>query len=446
MSLAERIAEYVCSTGIEDFSPAVVERAKGLCLSALGSTVLGSTMAVSRTMADYVRQTGSNAQAGVVGMGFRASREWAAALNCISSHCTEYEDVAWPEAQYTCFLLPAMFTLGDALGASGRAVLEAIVIGFEVAARPGMTCSDHGAAARGFLSCANVGTIGAAAGAAKLMGLDRSTTRDAITLAASLGGGLVRQTGSAAHVVEAGFAARDGIMAASLAAQGIGGTPTIFDGKQGYFDALAGQPEIAFDLGRGDDLRVMAVGYKKYPCCYLLQRIIDALRAMIDDHGLDAADVAKVEVEVNEAFPNIVKFEKPVDVEQARFSLPFMVAAVLAGEPMDWRTFSEDALGNPQILDQLHKTVTTIIPNSGFEQLSRSNRIIITLADGETLTTVCSVAHGDASDPLSTEEVAAGFLAKTEALLSRDAAADVTRMVASLDTLPDVRPLMALMA
>src|SRR3546814_11188046 len=72
-----------------------------------------------------------------------------------------------------------------------------------------MICSNHGAAARGFLSCANNGTIGVAAGAAKLMKLDRAKIRDAVTLAASVGGGLVRQTGSAAHVVEAGFAGRD---------------------------------------------------------------------------------------------------------------------------------------------------------------------------------------------------------------------------------------------
>src|SRR3546814_13720239 len=73
-----------------------------------------------------------------------------------------------------------------------------------------MICSNHGAAARGFLSCANNGTIGVAAGAAKLMKLDRAKIRDAVTLAASVGGGLVRQTGSAAPVGEAGVAGRGG--------------------------------------------------------------------------------------------------------------------------------------------------------------------------------------------------------------------------------------------
>src|SRR3546814_579844 len=174
-------------------------------------------MAVPAILADCVRSMNGPGPAGVIGFGFSTSAELAAMMNCNSSHCTELEDVAWPEAQYTCCLFPALFSLGQAIGSSGREVIEAIIIGVEGAARPGMICSNHGAAARGFLSCANNGTIGVAAGAAKLMKLDRAKIRDAVTLAASVGGGLVRQTGSAAHVGEAGFAGRDGIMAATLA-------------------------------------------------------------------------------------------------------------------------------------------------------------------------------------------------------------------------------------
>src|SRR3546814_12869299 len=95
-------------------------------------------------------------------------------MNCNSSHCTELEDVALPEAQYTCCLFPALFSLGQALASRGREVIEALIIGFEVAARPGMICSHNGAAARGFISCPNNGTIGAAAVPAKHRTRDRA--------------------------------------------------------------------------------------------------------------------------------------------------------------------------------------------------------------------------------------------------------------------------------
>src|SRR3546814_8002731 len=133
-------------------------------------------------------------------------------------------------------------------------------------------------------------------------------------------------------------------MAATLAARGLGGNPTICDGKAGNYDALAGQPEIAFDLGTGSDVRVMAVGQKKYPCCYLLQRIIDQVKALVSAHGIAPDAVADITVEVNRAFPTIVKYPAPVDVEEARFSLPHVVAGALVGEPMDVHTFSSAKL------------------------------------------------------------------------------------------------------
>jgi 2-methylcitrate dehydratase len=446
MGNADRIARYVTQTGLRDFAPEVIERAKDLCLSSIGSAVLGAGMAVPRALTDYVRAQGGAPEAGVIGHGFATTAELAAMLNCNASHCTEYEDVAWPEAQYTCCLIPAMFSLGQKLGASGAAVLEAIIIGFEVAARPGMICSNHGAAARGFLSCANNGTIGVASGAAKLMGLAEAQVRDAVTLAASMGGGLVRQTGSAAHVVEAGFTARDGIAAATLAARGLGGNPTILDGKAGYYDALAGQPDLTFDLGTGGDARILAVGQKKYPCCYMLQRIIDGVRALAAEHGIAADDVAEVRVEVNAAFPAIMKYPEPRDVEQARFSLPHVVAAALAGEPMDARTFSAARLDDPAIVAGRARVRMIVHEDWGYDQLGGQDVVTIALADGRELRTVCTRAHGDAEDPLSREETLAKYRACTDGLLGEALRDEVAGTLCALEEAASVAAMMERLA
>jgi 2-methylcitrate dehydratase PrpD len=445
MSIADQIAHYVCGTGYADFDPAVIERTKDLCLSSVGSTVLGAGMEVPRILAEYVRAMGGPPEAGVVGFAFSTSAELAAMMNCNASHCTELEDVAWPEAQYTCCLIPAVFTLGQKLGSSGREVLEAIIIGFEVAARPGMICSNHGAAARGFLSCANNGTIGVAAAAAKLMKLDQDQVRDAVTLATSVGGGLVRQTGSAAHVVEAGFAGRDGIMAASLAARGLGGNPTIMDGKAGYYDALAGQPGIAFDLGTGADLRVMAVGQKKYPCCYLVQRIVDGVRMLVADHGISPGDVAEVRVEVNGAFPSIVKYPEPRDVEEARFSLPHVVAAALVGEPMDVTTFSAARLDDHAIVAQRGKVTMIVHEEWGQDQLGKEDVLTIRLAGGKEYQAVCTRAHGDAEDPLSREETIAKFIACTDGVIPLEVREEALEILVRLEDAPSVAPLLRML-
>ena len=235
MQTTTRLAQYLCNTGYDDIDAAVIERSKELALSSLGSAVLGANMEVTRIMAEYAKQSGAHAEAGVIGSSFRTSAEWAAVLNCTASHCTELEDVAWPEAMYTCFLFPTVFTLGEKLHASGRAVLEALVLGYEIAARQGTICTEGGGASRGWLTGAHLGAIGAAGAVAKLMGLGEEQTRNALSLAASMAGGLIRQTGSGAHVIEAGLAGRNGIMAAALASRGLTGNPTILEGKSGYW-------------------------------------------------------------------------------------------------------------------------------------------------------------------------------------------------------------------
>ncbi|MEX1147373.1 MAG: MmgE/PrpD family protein, partial [Sphingomonadales bacterium] len=277
MRTTRDLAEYVCATSITDMDASVIERAKDLSISSLGSAVMGADMAVSRLMMDYVHHSGGQADVTVIGSSRRAPLEWAAALNCLASHCTELEDVAWPDATYTCFLIPAVFSLGEKYNATGTQVLEALILGFEITSRPGVILTDGGAMVRGWLTASALGTVGVAAAAARIMRLDRDQTLNSLAIAASLGSGLNRQTGSGAHVIEAGFAARNGITAAELAARGLTGNPTILEGRSGFWDALAGQGELDFPLGMRQDFRIMAVGMKKYPCCYLSQRIIDGV-------------------------------------------------------------------------------------------------------------------------------------------------------------------------
>src|SRR3546814_9011897 len=112
----------------------------------------------------------------------------------------------------------------------------------------------------------------------------------------------------------------------------------------------------------------MAVGQKKYPCCYLLQRIIDQVKALVSANGIAPDAVADITVEVNRAFPTIVKYPAPVDVEEARFSLPHVVAGALVGEPMDVHTFSSAKLHDPAIAAQRGKVRMIVHDDWGYEQ------------------------------------------------------------------------------
>lgn len=448
MTTTQQIAEYIVHTGFADIDPIVIQRTKDLALSSLGSAVLGAQMDVTRILADYARSDGGAQEAGVIGAGYRTTAEWAAAINCTSAHCTELEDVAWPEAMYTCFLFPTVFSFGETLKASGQAVLEALVIGYEVAARQGtvMTEGEYRGAERGWLTCAHLGAIGAAASASKLLKLDVERTRNAISLAASMAAGLIRQTGSGAHVIEAGLSGKNGIMAAKLASRGLTGNPTILEGPRGYWDAMGGSPEADFELGHGKDFRVMAVGMKKFPCCYLSQRIIDGLQLMRRQHGITPDQVESIEVNVNATFPIVFKYPKPANSEEARFSLPHIVAAAISGERMLFETFSDEKVRDARLIELGRRVQMIVHEDWPRGQLDGTNPVTIRMKDGTSHFIDCIRAHGDSSDPLTPAEVIQKFRDSTTGRLSEGSIEKVAAMVSSLESVDDVSPILNLLA
>ena len=445
MKTTEEMARYVHSMSYGDIDSAVVERAKNLALSSLGSAILGANMKVTLLLADYVRESGGRQEAGVIGHSFRTSAEMAAAMNCTASHCTELEDVSFPDATYTCFLIPTVFALGDSLKASGRQVLEALILGYELTARPGTICSDDCATPRGWLPGAMLGTAGVAGAAAKMMGLTFEQTWNAIAIAASFAAGLNRQTGSGAHVIEAGFAGRNGITAAILASRGLTGNPTIMEGRAGLWDAMAGQPDLDFTLGRGADFMVMNVGMKKYPCCYLTQRIVDGLLDLKRRHDIAIDAVEDIEIDVNQIYPQILKYADPENGEQARFSLPHIATAALAGESMFFDTFTTEKVHDPKLTAHRHKVRMTIHPEWGLDQLGETNVVTIRMKDGAVYERTCFTAHGDPSDPLSRDEVVRRYHDCANGLMSAAVLDRAAEMLCDLDQLNDVSRLMSLL-
>ncbi len=442
MKTTQDLARYVHAVSYADIDHSVIERAKNLALSSLGSAVLGANMSVTRLMADYVRESGGRQEAGVIGHGFRTSAELAAAMNCTASHCTELEDVSFPDATYTCFLIPTVFALGDALKASGRQVLEALVLGYELTARPGTICSDDCATPRGWLPGSMNGTVGVAGVAAKMMGLSFEQTWNAIAIAASFAAGLNRQTGSGAHVIEAGFAGRNGITAAILAGKGLTGNPTILEGRAGLWDAMAGQPNLDFTLGSGSDFMVMNVGMKKYPCCYLTQRIVDGLLDLKHHHDIAIDAVESVEIGVNQIYPQILKYPDPENGEQARFSLPHIATAALSGESMFFDTFTMEKAHDLKLMAHRHKVKLIIHPEWGTDQLGQKNTLTIRMKDGAVYERTCFTAHGDPSDPLTRDEVVRRYHACADGLLDPAALDAVGDLLCDLEHVDDVSRIM----
>jgi 2-methylcitrate dehydratase len=328
--ITREIAQRVANTRLDDIPESVVAYSKTLTMSALGAMLAGPQSAGSDIVTRYVKRAGGTAEASVFGANYKTSVEWAALANATYAHATEYEDDSFPEAVSSYTLFPAIFALGQHLHSNGRTALEAFVVAYETQARIGIACRE--ARRLGYMVLALAGALGCAAAAARLLGLDEKRTAHALSIAASQGSGVGYQTGSMAHIAEMGFAARNGITAALLAADGFTGQLDVLEAPRGLLNLItAGKVDnaagILNDWGR--PYRLLEVGIKQYPCCYHLQRMIESTLEQKEAGRISADSIAEIVIEVNAFFPTVVQYLEPRNEIEAQFSLPHAVAAAL---------------------------------------------------------------------------------------------------------------------
>ena len=379
------IAEQICATRFRDLPDDVVSYSKTLAMSALGAMVAGASRVSGRIMTRFAERSGGNPHCAIMGTRLRGAPELAALANATFAHSTEYEDDSFPEAVSSYTIFPVAFALGEYLKASGQDLIEAFVLGYETQARVGLACPDI--RRRGMLTLSVAGTLGAAAAAAKMLKLDAHRTTMALSLAASQASGIAHQAGTMAHTVEMGIAARNGVTAALLAADGATGQPDIFEAERGLFHALNGGkvPSASEVLGEwGQPYRTMAIGIKSYPCCYHLQRIIEAIVDLRRKERLSADGVAEVTVEVNLFIPQVIHYSDPKDEDQSQFSLPHAVAAAFLDDQVGPNSFGEKSISDPAFKNLRSKVKMVVREDWGWATIGWTPIITIVMKDGRT--------------------------------------------------------------
>jgi len=436
MEVTRRLAERICETGFAQFPSQVVEYSKRLALSSLGAMVAGAILPSGRIMTRYVQHMGGNPEATVMGAGFRSAVENAAMANGTFAHATEYEDDSLPEAGSSYTLLAPVFALGEKLRAPGQYVMEAFVVGNEVQSRVGIACLE--ARRHGYLNLSLSGTLGVAAAAAKMLKLDIHRTTMALSLAASQGSGIVRQSGTMAHYFEMGMAARNGITAALLASEGFTGSPDILEAPQGFLDLVTcGQVAAPEDIVNnwGNPFRVMEVGIKKYPCCYHMQRIIESVVLLKKDHALSVGEIDKVEVEVNPMLPQVIRHPEPQDAEEAQFSLPHGVAAALLEEEISPNSFSNERVRDRAFREMRGRVKTIVHGDWGWATAGWTPTTTIVMKDGRRLSKQLAYAKGQPPDLLPVEDVIQKYKTCTESILTSEQIDESIQLTLALEKL-----------
>jgi 2-methylcitrate dehydratase PrpD len=446
MNTTLKIAEFIMAAR----PPASArERAATALCDTVGVILAGAP----ETAANLIRRTviaETRGNCRVLGTADRASAGDAALANGVAAHAHDYDDMCFVSmAHPSCALVPAILAIGELTGASGSAALDAYIAGFELECRLGLVMNPRHYHERGWHCTSSIGTLGAAAAAARLLKLDASSIVHALGIAASSACGLKENFGSLVKPLHAGTAARNGVMAARLAQEGFTASEQSLDGPQGYLAAMDSQKppsalaEATADLGLRWEILDTGVTVKLYPSCAATHPPLDVLLDLKRRHNIAADDIAAIDVEVDSMTPKLLIHSRPSTPLEAKFSMPFCAAATIVFGHPTLETFDIEKIRDPRIQKLL--PLITMRANPDFDaaaHLSRTN-VTIRLKDGRTVSERADGARGYPGR-LTDDELNTKFLACAQRSLPRASAARVLEALRAIETMPNIVELTAL--
>jgi 2-methylcitrate dehydratase PrpD len=295
-----------------------------------------------------------------------------------------------------------------------------------------------------------MGSLGAAAAAASLLGADRGAYADALGIAGSFTGGVWAfiDDGALTKRIHPGKAGETGVDAAVLAVGGITGPRRIFEAEWGGLHSVLadgiGHPERALrDLGV--DFNVATSYLKPYACCRGSHSAVDAVRRLIAERGLGPENVRSVTITAGTTAVNMLSVSPIENVFDAQFSLPYAVALALCGSDLGLADYDPPRHGEARIADLL--TAISMEVDDSIE-IEDGPRLSFVLTDGETITVDAgnpTDARGSAVRPLSHDEVVAKATSVLRPL-GGDIASRLVSAVENLDDAPDLTELLAVLA
>ena len=367
----------------------------------------------------------------IFGTGQKTAAPLAALCNAVAGHTSDFDD--WEEPGNThpsVIILPALWALATERGATGPAVAAAYAAGFEVIARLGEALNfEH--YNRGWHSTATLGVVGVAAAVSRLLNLDAERTTNALSIALSQASGYTCQFGSDAKPLQAGFAARDGLMAALLAERGAKGKAEVLDGPTGFV-ALMAHGELArldrvLEAMDGRALETWGILMKPYPSCGYTHRLIDCALELVG--RFEVSKVSVIKAELPDFHYAILPYDRPQSRSEALFSVPFCVATALLRGGLGLSDFTNAARADPALRALIEKI--EVLPQAPRRPClnydpDQPDRLHVTLSSGATLSASCAYPKGAPQNPMSSAELRA----KLEAIAGPYPSSDIDRLMA----------------
>lgn len=443
---SQTLAEFIVGLRYEDLPRDVAAAAKRHLLDTVGVAVAAAGAGAMSGAIEMVRSWSGAREASVLGSDFGAPAPAAAFANGCLAHALEYDDTHVESlVSPSAVVMPAAFAVAEEVGTDGRALLAAVVAGYEVAARVGAAAPGR-FQAHGLDTTGVVGPLAAAAAAGKLWNLTAEEAARALSIAADRASGLASSLADAAdaRALQAGWAAYAGVVAADLARRGLVAPATLFEAPRGIFRLLDGE-HVDLDRltrGLGDEWETTRIALKPYPACHFLHACMDAAAQL----RLKWADIDEIVCEIPPAAVSVIAEPRatrlhPETTYAAQYSLPFAVAAVIVGGREGSEMFDDEARADRRVLTLAERVIHHPDPSLPFPY-AYGGRLRVHTRGGRTFEVDEPVNRGHPDRPLPEAAIGDKFVANVK---PRFGGRGAKRLLTRLQCLDEVREIDHLM-
>lgn len=447
MNATESIARFIANTRYGDIPRPVLDATRTIILDGVANVLAGSTQPVLDYIRRYVDRLGGRPECTVVGSPLRTNPPLAAFANGAAMHVLDYEPQGIPSTHGTSTLLPGILALAEANGASGRAVVTAFAVGWEIQQRIAMAA--RRAESRPFHPPGIYGPPACASACANLLGLDEHKVRMALGIGASRTGALFANNGTMTKSTHPGNAGRMGVEAALLAADGFTANDSIFEAVRGYVETLFGDDfeweALLAGLGERWNLQEHGFNIKRYPAQIHMQWATESVVLLREKNGIRAEDVEWLELEVSSRRPGLSR-PAPATGLDGKFSFEYCAALALTQDHVGIDCFSDAVRFSAPVEAALKKIRLKPNPDISTSTVDTWVQARAALKDGRVLVERCDAYRGAARNPIARDAHLVKVRDCMRRALPEPAMERLIALVEELEDLKDARVLVRALA
>ena len=434
------LAGFVAGFAPGGASAAVEHEAHRTFLNWLGCAIGAARHPTMLAALAAVQELAPSAQATVLGRAERVDMASAALLNGISSHTFDFDDTHLATIIHPAGpVASAALALGEHVGSTGRELVDALILGVDVACRVGNAIyPDH--YDRGWHITGSTGMLGAAAACARLLRLDVARTTMALGLAASQPIGVREQFGSMTKPFHPGGAARAGLTSALMAKHGYTASPRALEAPRGLmqtFSAKCSWNELTDDLGKR--FEISANTYKPFACGIVIHPSIDGCVQLRDAHSLKPDDVERIELRVHSLVLELCGKKTPRLGLEGKFSIYHAAACGMMFGAAGEAEFSDATVQRPDVIALRDRVVAT----RDDAVREESADVTVVTRDGQRHHVFVEHAIGSRERPMSDVDLARKFHGLVDPVLGAERAKRLVELSRSVATMKDVGELAA---